>query len=555
VNWIAVVYGPGGATSTGLTLVTSGANGEQFALTVASTVQGQVVLSVSFASTTGVTVFGTPQVVLDRPPGVVLTGVALVPSVIQSQAGAQVSLALMGTFDGTISSSLFVSGTNPTFQSSNAAVATVDGTGRVGLVAVGTATITATYNGNLIATCAVTVLDAVPALTSTPSAAGTVGQPFGYQITASQAVQTFAATPLPVGVTLNAQTGLISGTPTTQGATATLVSVTNANGSGSKQVDITIAGPAGAPTDIGFDAAGVSEQKPIGTLVGRLTTADPNPLDTFTYQLVAGTGSTDNAKFSIAGGQLFTAAVLSRATQTTVSIRVGTTDPTSASFEKALVLAVMAPPAITRQPDPQQVFAGERALFVVDASGLEPLGYQWKKDGVDLDGANGRILEIASANPSQAGSYTVSVTNGDGTAASAAAGLTVDASSYSRWLSLVPNATGGPVYEPLGDFNGDGMANFLEFAFGVPPGALSALGARPFFSRDVTGAFFTYYAANGTEPLNYRIMKSGELAMWQEHVPAPGDVTVINHGGYSEVRVRVPWGDPKMFLRLEVGTQ
>jgi len=32
-------------------------------------------------------------------------------------------------------------------------------------------------------------------------------------------------------------------------------------------------------------------------------------------------------------------------------------------------------------------------------------------------------------------------------------------------------------------------------------------------------------------------------------------VTVIDHGGYSEVRVRVPWGDPKMFLRLEVGTQ
>jgi len=203
--------------------------------------------------------------------------------------------------------------------------------------------------------------------------------------------------------------------------------------------------------------------------------------------------------------------VPNRATQSTVSIRVRTTDPSAASFEKALVLAVMAPPAITRQPDPQQVFAGERVFFSVEASGLEPLSYQWKKDGVDVGGANGRIMEIASANPSQAGSYTVTVTNGDGTATSTAASLTVDATSYSRWISLVPNATGGPVYEPLGDYNRDGIANFLEFAFGVSPGAASALGARPFFTHDATGAIFTYYAANGIEPLTFRVMKTGDL--------------------------------------------
>ena len=46
-----------------------------------------------------------------------------------------------------------------------------------------------------------------------------------------------------------------------------------------------------------------------------------------------------------------------------------------------------------------------------------------------------------------------------------------------------------------------------------------------------------------------------EETAWAQHIPAPGEVTTIDHGSYTEVRVRVPWGDPKMFLRLEVGTQ
>lgn len=103
----------------------------------------------------------------------------------------------------------------------------------------------------------------------------------------------------------------------------------------------------------------------------------------------------------------------------------------------------MSPPAIMRQPDPQRVFTGDRVVFSVSASGLEPLNYQWKKDGADVPGANNRILELASADATQAGGYSATVANGDGSANSAAASLTVDPISYDKWLSLVPNATGG----------------------------------------------------------------------------------------------------------------
>ena len=555
VEWSAVVYGPTGVTATGLTLTPTGTYGEQLALTVAASVQGQVVLRVRFPSVSGVTVIGMPGVVLDRPPGNLLTGISLTPAQIQSQVGTEVPLAVSAIYDGSVPSSLFTNAANTTFQSSNPGVATVDAEGRVKLLALGTATITATYNGTAVATTAVTVLEVAPIVTSAASVSGTVGQVLSHQLTSSQAVQSFAAAPLPPGLTLNAQTGLISGTPTTQGASSGLVSVTNANGTGSKRVDFIITGPSGAPTDLGLNVGGVSEQKPIGTLVGRFATVDPNPLDTFTYQLVLGTGSTDNAKFTITGDQLFTAAVLNRATQSTVSIRVRTTDSTAAFFEKLIVLPVMSPPAIMRQPDPQRVFTGDRVVFSVSASGLEPLNYQWKKDGADVPGANNRILELASADATQAGGYSATVANGDGSAISAAASLTVDPISYDKWLSLVPNATGGPVYDPLGDYNHDGVANFLEFAFGVPQGAASGLGAQPFMSHDASGLLFTYYTANGIQPLTYRIMKSVDLGAWEEHLPAPSDVTSVNYGSYTQVKVRVAWAVPKMFLRLQVGTQ
>ncbi|MGD0516587.1 MAG: lamin tail domain-containing protein, partial [Thermoguttaceae bacterium] len=49
------------------------------------------------------------------------------------------------------------------------------------------------------------------------------------------------------------------------------------------------------PTDIALSAAVVAENQPSGTAVGTFTTTDPDAGDTFTYTLVAGDGSSDNA--------------------------------------------------------------------------------------------------------------------------------------------------------------------------------------------------------------------------------------------------------------------
>src|SRR5207302_1830965 len=57
-----------------------------------------------------------------------------------------------------------------------------------------------------------------------------------------------------------------------------------------------------------------------GTQVGVLSTTDPDAGDTFTYTLVSGTGSTDNAGFQIVGSTLQNTLTFDFVTQTTPAI-------------------------------------------------------------------------------------------------------------------------------------------------------------------------------------------------------------------------------------------
>ena len=88
------------------------------------------------------------------------------------------------------------------------------------------------------------------------------------------------------------------------------------------------AAPAGAtpPNQPQLDNNTVQENKPVGTVVGTLSSSDPDGGTTFTYQLVAGTGDTDNGKFKIVGDKLTTRVVLDYEAQQTASVRVRVTD-------------------------------------------------------------------------------------------------------------------------------------------------------------------------------------------------------------------------------------
>jgi hypothetical protein len=99
-----------------------------------------------------------------------------------------------------------------------------------------------------------------------------------------------------------------------------------------------------APTSISLDNSSVAGNLPIGTLVGTFSSTDVDTADTFTYSLVPGAGSTDNASFSIAGAQLQTAAVFDSNVRNSYNIRVRTTDSGVGNLflEQAFIITVTA---------------------------------------------------------------------------------------------------------------------------------------------------------------------------------------------------------------------
>jgi CSLREA domain-containing protein len=91
-------------------------------------------------------------------------------------------------------------------------------------------------------------------------------------------------------------------------------------------------------------------------------------------------------------------------------------------------LTLNTPPAIITQPVTQTVCVGAPASFSVTASGIGPLTYQWRKDGVNINGATSSAFNIAATTATDAGSYDVVVSTACGPAmTSNAATLTVNA--------------------------------------------------------------------------------------------------------------------------------
>ncbi len=98
---------------------------------------------------------------------------------------------------------------------------------------------------------------------------------------------------------------------------------------------------------------------------------------------------------------------------------VGTTNSGNA------VLTVKIPPGISTQPTSLVLTQGNNATFSVVATGDATLGYQWKFNGGSISGATLTSYTRSNLLSGDAGSYSVTVTNGVGTSNSVNAILTV----------------------------------------------------------------------------------------------------------------------------------
>ena len=83
------------------------------------------------------------------------------------------------------------------------------------------------------------------------------------------------------------------------------------------------------------------------------------------------------------------------------------------------------PPSISFQPQSQTNVAGAQAIFTVAATGTAPLGYQWSKNGAPIPGATNYALVFNQTHFTNAGIYSVTVSNAENIAVSPNATLVV----------------------------------------------------------------------------------------------------------------------------------
>jgi hypothetical protein len=252
-----------------------------------------------------------------------------------------------------------------------------------------------------------------PVITSATTATGTRGIVFNYQIVAANAPTRFSATGLPAGVSVNTATGLISGAPTLTGVFPIALGATNAGGTGTAVLNLTINATGQAPA-----------------ITTQPTARRVNPGDATTFSVVAsGTAPIaykwckNGAPISGATSASYLIDPVSAGDAATYSVVVSNPFGTVASAGAAL--AVNLAPSITTQPVSLAVTVGQGAKFAVVATGNPSPTYQWRKNGVVV-ATGSASYTIPSVALGHAGSYAVVVTNAVGSVTSDNATLTVN---------------------------------------------------------------------------------------------------------------------------------
>ncbi|MGB5554455.1 MAG: gliding motility-associated C-terminal domain-containing protein, partial [Flavobacteriaceae bacterium] len=95
-----------------------------------------------------------------------------------------------------------------------------------------------------------------------------------------------------------------------------------------------------SPTDITLSPSNIQENNTINEIVGTLAAIDADTGDSHTFSLVAGTGDTDNARFTISGSNLMANEIFDFETKSSYSIRVETTDADGNTYEGSLIITI-----------------------------------------------------------------------------------------------------------------------------------------------------------------------------------------------------------------------
>lgn len=105
-------------------------------------------------------------------------------------------------------------------------------------------------------------------------------------------------------------------------------------------VEFTTSSQNQAPAGLNISSTSIPENSGSDSVVGQITTTDPDDGDSFTYSLVTGAGGADNSRFTISGDQLKIGESPNFETKDSYSLRIRTTDSGGLSFEKSFTITV-----------------------------------------------------------------------------------------------------------------------------------------------------------------------------------------------------------------------
>lgn len=342
----------------------------------------------------------------------------------------------------------------------------------------GTATTAGSYSFTVLVTDAGSATDskalnwtvnAAPAITTSSLNATTVGATYSASPAATggtgSRTWTVASGALPAGVSLNASTGALTGTPSSAGTASFTLQVADTNSITASQALSIVVNAAPAITTASL-ADGT-----IGAAYSRT---------------LAATGGTGALTWTVSSGALPTGLTLSTAgvlsgtptTAGTATFTVRAADTASVAGTRALSLTVLNPPAITAPTFSTLTATQSVSQTLASTGGTAP--YTWSitggalPAGLSLNSSTGVITGTASA----AGTYsfTIQVTDASSLSDTASGSWTVNAAPAITTASL-PESTFGPAY-PSATLAATGGTGTLTFsATGLPSGlSLSTAG-------------------------------------------------------------------------------
>ncbi|HMG81823.1 MAG TPA: carbohydrate-binding protein, partial [Ferruginibacter sp.] len=376
------------------------------------------------------------------------------------------------------------------------------------------------FNINYIAFVA---LPAAPVVSSAATATGVTGTAFSYAITASNTPTSFGATGLPAGVTVNATTGVISGTPTTAGTYIVNINATNAGGTGNENITVTVSQAVIAPV--------ISSAAMAAGTVGAV----------FSYTITASNTPTSYAATGLPGGLTVNASTgIISGTPIAMGIFVDTLKATNAGGTGTKVINI----TVSSTSLPESPYGGAAATIpgtiqaenydlggqgvaYNDNDAVNSGGQYRTTEGVDVEttGDTGGGYDVGFTNAGEWMKYTVNVTttgvytlqarvaspgtgnslhveiDGTNISGSIVVPNTGNWQVYQTISVITPSITSGQhvvrIYEETGGFN----INYIAFALNVPVSAPVVSSASA--ASGTTGTAFNYAITASNTPTSY----------------------------------------------------